>query len=582
VDTRHRPSLFSVRFFALILIAATWAGWTWQTNTNQQSEIDKAERLTQALAQANAAHIEGLLRSVRTLLEEFDADLFRSDNQHARLWLSERLVLFPEIRTMILVDRDGGVLGAPIGRKGYNFPLQAQSVADRDYFRRIKQSYRQSPVVLGQPVTSKFNGVPSFPMARAVQGPQGDFAGAVVVGIDPSAFRDSLKSGAIPAPGGAALFLKEGATFLARVPKHDDYLGDQIPSSRLFTQYLPTAPTAVIRLVSVADGNDKILAYRSLEAFPLVVTSWMTMSQVLTSWKEQMLREATVLTLATALVLILAWRVDFRHGQNRRLMQELAHERDTLEQQVSLRTRHLQERNAELEQFSHITSHDLQEPLRGITSFSQLLQRKLGESGDSETQEYLGYIIGSSKRLSALFKDFLAYSTLEQQGPEKSAICDLAPAVEKAWSSQGQHESWPAAELTIDPIVRTLKVVMPPRHLDQLLRQLLDNALKFAKPEGPVKVRLAARIEPGNMAHITIADNGIGIDPQYHDRIFRIFQRLHPPSATSGTGIGLALCRRVVELAGGRIWVDSAAGQGATFHCTLPTVAPPVSRLTPS
>jgi len=223
--------------------------------------------------------------------------------------------------------------------------------------------------------------------------------------------------------------------------------------------------------------------------------------------------------------------------------------------------------NAELQQFAYVASHDLQEPLRMIGSYTQLLERRYGDRLDQDAREFMGFIVDGATRMKQLIEDLLAYSRVGTRGKEMrpvqaqavldKALVNLRAAVEQS-AAAVTHESLP--EVNADDT-----------QLAQLLQNLVGNAIKFRKKDEAPRIHVGVE-DAGDEWHFSVADNGIGIEPQYFERIFLVFQRLHTQDEYPGTGIGLAICRKVVERHRGRIWVESAYGEGSTFHFTLPKI----------
>ncbi|HEY8972083.1 MAG TPA: ATP-binding protein [Puia sp.] len=246
----------------------------------------------------------------------------------------------------------------------------------------------------------------------------------------------------------------------------------------------------------------------------------------------------------------------------RRRSEELKRQLDA---DLQKRASELAASNAELERFAYIASHDLQEPLRMISSFLQLLQKKYFDQLDEKANQYIRYAVDGAERMKALILDLLEYSRL---GTGKVAfepvnMCEVIKGVSEIF-----HDKIIATRGQID--IGELPVVMGDKvQLTQLMQNLISNALKY-HGEAPPRVEVMAR-EIDRGWQFSVKDNGIGIDPQFFDKIFIIFQRLHNKSDYSGTGIGLAICKKIVERHGGRIWVESSPGAGSIFHFTIIT-----------
>jgi hypothetical protein len=229
--------------------------------------------------------------------------------------------------------------------------------------------------------------------------------------------------------------------------------------------------------------------------------------------------------------------------------------------------RHAQElerSNAELEQFAYVASHDLQEPLRTIASYTQLLARRYRDKLDSDANEFMDFIVDAATRMQDLINDLLSYSRVGTRGHEFQPT-DLNKVLENALQNLDLRIKDSGATVTFDNLPTLLG---DDRQLLQLFQNLIGNALKF-RGEVPPKVHVGVIQHPGEYV-FSVRDNGIGIDPQYAERIFLVFQRLHARGEYPGTGIGLAICKKIVERHGGRIWVESAPGKGSTFRFTIP------------
>ncbi|MFE7408652.1 ATP-binding protein [Isoptericola sp. NPDC057559] len=224
--------------------------------------------------------------------------------------------------------------------------------------------------------------------------------------------------------------------------------------------------------------------------------------------------------------------------------------------------------NRDLEQFAYVASHDLQEPLRKVASFTQLLQKRYGEQLDDRADQYIAFAVDGALRMQRLIQDLLSFSRVGRSGGPKEDV-DLGQILEQVRHDLGERIAEAGAEVTHDP----LPVVHGERALlAMLLTNVVGNAVKFRDPERPPRIHVSARRLPGPEAgwEISCADNGIGIDPQYADRVFVIFQRLHPKDVYTGTGIGLALVKRVVEHHGGSVWLEPSEAGGTTVRWTLP------------
>lgn len=222
--------------------------------------------------------------------------------------------------------------------------------------------------------------------------------------------------------------------------------------------------------------------------------------------------------------------------------------------------------NADLEQYAYVASHDLQTPLRNIVGFTQLLERRYLGRLDQDADEYLGFIIDNTKKMASLITDLLEYSRVSSQGNDLSVVSSQQAATQ-ALINLGTDIHDSGACVT----AQDLPPVMADSHLlVSLFQNLVGNALKYRAPGRTPLITLSAKPLSPRRWQFTVADNGIGIDPAYHDKIFEIFQRLSSCPDSTGTGIGLSLCRRIVERLGGRIWVESVPNQGSCFHFTLP------------
>lgn len=239
---------------------------------------------------------------------------------------------------------------------------------------------------------------------------------------------------------------------------------------------------------------------------------------------------------------------------------------EDIEKQLIKAAEELKRSNEELEQFAYIASHDLQEPLRAISAYCQLLKEKEYDSVDEESKKFFDYIIDSSFRMKILIKELLDYSRVGRkdrpfekinlQNLLEEVLCDFEMSIEES-----------GANIIIEsqmPYIFAIRF-----RVKQLLHNLISNSLKFRGEEKPV-IRIGCCEEANsNYWLFYIKDNGIGIQPEYYDRIFGVFKRLYSREEYPGTGIGLALCKRIVEAHGGDIWVESEVGKGTYVYFTI-------------
>ena len=246
------------------------------------------------------------------------------------------------------------------------------------------------------------------------------------------------------------------------------------------------------------------------------------------------------------------------------LVQQRTSELETANAHLRRTTAELASSNQELEQFAYVASHDLQEPLRAVTGYLGLIERQLGEQLEGKARHHMDGAVQGASRMHTLITDLLALSRVGTRGqaPEPA---DLDAVLDQALEGLGASVRETGARITRDPLPI---LCVDASQMAQLFQNLIGNALKF-RGELPPEIHVSAERKPGQWV-FGVRDNGIGIESQYFERIFLIFQRLHTRKRYSGTGIGLAICKKIVERHGGAIWVESQPGQGSTFYFSIP------------
>jgi len=239
-------------------------------------------------------------------------------------------------------------------------------------------------------------------------------------------------------------------------------------------------------------------------------------------------------------------------------------ERRQIKKKLKRTLAELKRSNTDLQQFAYVASHDLQEPLRMVASYTQLLEERYKDKLDTDAKEFIQFAVDGALRMQRLINDLLSYSLVgARQKPVKPTDCNsvLSKVIANLSVAIEQNN----VIITTDDLPT---VMADASQMQGLFKNLVGNAIKFRSEHAP-RVHLSAK-QYRNKWLFSVQDNGLGIDPQYKDKIFLIFQRLHSKEEYPGTGIGLALCKRIVERHGGKIWVDSNVGKGSTFYFTLP------------
>lgn len=237
----------------------------------------------------------------------------------------------------------------------------------------------------------------------------------------------------------------------------------------------------------------------------------------------------------------------------------------TLEQKVSERTEELKKTNSELEQFAYVASHDLREPLRTISNFASLFQSQYKGKIDQRADEYLTFILASTKRMETLIRDLLDYSRIGKTDLDKVEV-DFNETLKEVVNDLSNAIDESHAEIHIGslPVIKAY-----PSEIKSLFQNLITNAVKFQKKDRKPVIQITAEKKKKEWL-FAVLDNGIGIEEKYYNKLFVLFQRLHSKEAYPGTGIGLVQCKKIVELHGGKIWVESVYGEGSTFYFTIP------------
>ncbi len=470
-----------------------------------------------------------------------------------RIVVATQLFTGPETGGMIETER------AADGRVGFKQP---------DWFTMVRQTGRV--YLEGARVSPESEGMMAVGFSAPIYGPQGDFRGVVTTRVPIENLRAILEEeGKLPNGEDTHDWLlldRQGAVIIEKsqmsgmnssLPKVELLSARRAAENREKPGFVEELHQR--RQIPVVTGFARTQGYSNFPGFDWTVLVRLDREHVQAPINRLMWTVVGVgLLLVTPLAGFGVW-ASWRLVRDNR---DLALSRKALEESIA----ELARSNADLQQFAYVASHDLKEPLRMVASYTQLLARRYKGKLDSDADEFIRYAVDGANRMQWLINDLLAYSRVTVQDKVFEEV-DCNSVLEEVLSDIRVAVEESRAVVTRDP----LPTVMADRvQLGQLFQNLIGNAIKFHGKEPP-QVHVSAERRPTEWL-FSVRDNGVGLDPEYAERIFVIFQRLHNREEYPGTGIGLAICKKIVERHGGRIWVVSQTGRGATFHFTLPII----------
>ena len=614
-------SKLRVRLLALVLLAILPAlGLVLYSAIDQRRSAMKeatasAQRIVRLAAAAQKQYIETSRQLLTTLAQLREVRPDRAEEAEA---LFRTLLPVHAIYANIgAIDPDGYVFASavPITNRVY--------LGDRSYFKIARDTQK---FAIGEFQLGRITGKPTLNMAHPIRGKfSGQFHGVVYLALDLNWLNQLAAKAELP-DGSTLTVIDRDAHILVRysIPESDrNWVGESLKSNPGVMKFLKSGGESVM----VATGLDGVK--RLYTSTPLNRTQGIADAHVFVGIpvkvayafaNHTLAQNLIILGIVSVLALAAAWiagdvfvlrhvrglvaaakkmrlgtlsaRSGVEHGPGeigelaqsfdemaaaleqqvgelKRAEGELKDLNEDLEKRVVDRTLELKRSNEDLEQFAYVASHDLQEPLRMIRNYLQLLQQRYKTELDPNAHDFINFALDGSKRMNQLIHDLLAYSRVGTHGKEL-VVTECDQALEDALANLTVAIEESKAEVTRDSLP---PVIGDEVQLTQLFQNLIGNAVKFRGEAAP-KVHVGVQ-RKGNEWEFTVRDNGIGIAEQDFQRIFVVFQRLHNREKYPGTGIGLSVCQKIVERHGGRIWVESKPGKGTTFHFTIPALGNP-------
>ncbi|MDO8606526.1 MAG: ATP-binding protein [Phaeospirillum sp.] len=497
------------------LVSQSIAGDINHIDLTLRSAVDEMVRLRSAGARIDSRELDGFLTRLQSRLQMADS-----------------------LRT----SDDGGNVTAGSG----GVPAGV-SVADRDYFIRLRDD-PDAGLVISQPIMGRLSKKWVLIFARRFNLPDGGFGGMVFAPVPIEWFEQKFNNLEV-GPGGTVVMrgdASRGFDLLARFP-HAGYVGQTKVSETFRTRITANPDGGTYQALAGADNIRRTFSYRPIANFPLITLVGLATDDYLGEWRRE---GSKIVVLAVVFIIITTL------GGVAMLRTWRALER---------RTEELARSNADLEQFAYVASHDLQTPLRNISGYAQLLARRYKGRLDNDADEFIDYIVGGAKHMSTMIPDLLNYARVSTSSPDLVPV-DLGKIVESILGNLGAAAEAAGGRVQYGKLP---VVLAEPRQAESLFQNLIENALIYHHPGRPPNIEISAEPGPKGFWRIAVRDDGIGIDPEYFEKVFIIFQRLEPNKFPNGTGIGLALCRRIVHRFGGTIWVESQPENGTTFLFTL-------------
>jgi signal transduction histidine kinase len=591
-------SSLRVRLLLLVLIAVLPAFgiilWTsLEERSNEQTHAEEvAVQLTQLVATQQHTIIEGARQLFVGLAGA--PQILGGDAAACQSYLAGVNAEEKQYIAISLAAPNGDIVCSSVTLNG---PV---NISDREYVQRMLQT-RQ--FTTGEYVIARGGlNVPTLPFAYPLTNQAGEITGILVSGLDLTWLNQFAAQTELPQGASLTIIDRNGVIF-ARYPDPDKWVGQTVPDAEASATAASEGQTLETTGV---DGVERLYAFSPLggaDGAGAYVRVGFATSSLYASLNERLIRNLSLLGAVAVLALLAAWfggdgfvlrgmralvgaarrvkdgdlhaRTGLAYdrgeiGQLAGSFDEMAEalqrriaEQKRAEEQLERTVQDLKRSNEELEQFAYVASHDLQEPLRMVGNYTQLLGRRYKGKLDTDADEFIAYAVDGAKRMQTLINDLLAFSRVGRGG-KKLVATDAEAVLERTLRDLGPAAAEAEAKITHDPLP---VVVADDVQLGQLLQNLIANAIRFHGDQSP-QVHVSAR-RNGSGYVFSVKDNGIGIAPEYFERIFVIFQRLHGRESYPGTGIGLAVCKKIVERHGGRIWVESAPGQGAAFYFTL-------------
>lgn len=576
---------------------------------------EDALRLARTAANMHDQHLESA-RQLLFTLAQLDV-VQRHEREPCTAIFSNLVSQYPLYTNLGGIRPDGSIFASALAFE------PDVNLGDREYFRAATNS---RAFAVGEYQIGRVTKSATLNVGHAVLDEQRRLAGVVYAALDLSWLRQLVTNAALPPKSSLTAFDRKGMTLVRYPDPRGEFVGQPIfsparwDSNRLqrLAARLTNQPMELARVGKGRDGIQRLYASTMLghaAPKPIGVTVGIPVKEAYAAANRALRRNLIFLALATAAAMAAAWlaanffvlrRVrslvkvtrELTHGdlaartgevagtgelhelarsfdqmagalqqreeERDRAQRELRQLNEQLEQRVAQRTLELKRSNDDLEQFAYVASHDLQEPLRMVTSYLQLLQTRYQERLDADAREFIAYAREGAERMQALTRGLLEYSRISTRGRAFEPVdCEKVLSDVLANLKVAMDDS--RATVTHAPLP-TVKA--DPVQLTQVLQNLIGNAIKFRRDQPPVIHVAATRKGPD--WQFSVRDNGLGIEPRDFDRIFVIFQRLHTREKFPGTGLGLAFCKKIVERHGGRIWLESTPGQGTTFYFTLP------------